>query len=106
AGPSGPRRPPAPTALRGPYHLPMDLGLAGARALVGGGSGGLGGAIGAALAAEGANVALVARPSDRLEAAVAAATGPGSTIAVPTDLATADGPAAAVAATVEALGGL
>ena len=84
----------------------MDLGLAGARALVGGGSGGLGGAIGAALAAEGANVALVARPSDRLEAAVAAAPGPGSTMAVPSDLATTDGPAAAVAATVEALGGL
>jgi 3-oxoacyl-[acyl-carrier protein] reductase len=81
----------------------MDLGLDGARALVGGGSGGLGGAIAAALAAEGARVALVARPSDRLDDAVAQT--PGS-IAVPTDLSTTEGPAAAVAATVEALGGL
>ena len=49
----------------------MDLGLQGARALVGGGSGGLGGAIGFALAAEGARVGLVARPSERLERAAA-----------------------------------
>ncbi len=81
----------------------MDLGLDGARALVGGGSGGLGGAIGAALAAEGARVALVARPSDRLDDA--AARTPGS-IAVPTDLSAADGPSAAVATTLAALGGL
>jgi 3-oxoacyl-[acyl-carrier protein] reductase len=81
----------------------MDLGLDGARALVGGGSSGLGGAVGAALAAEGARVALVARPSDRLEAAVAGV--PGS-VAIPADLATADGPVRAVAATVAALGGL
>jgi 3-oxoacyl-[acyl-carrier protein] reductase len=81
----------------------MDLGLEGARALVGGGSGGLGGAVGAVLAAEGARVALVARASDRLEAAVAAT--PGS-IAVAADLATPDGPAQAVAAAVEAFGGL
>jgi 3-oxoacyl-[acyl-carrier protein] reductase len=81
----------------------MDLGLDGARALVGGGSGGLGGAIGAALAAEGAGVALVARPSDRLGEAVART--PGS-FAVPTDLSAADGPSTAVATTVERLGGL
>ena len=81
----------------------MDLGLEGARALVGGGSGGLGGAVGAVLAAEGARVAFVARASDRLEAAAAA--NPGS-IAVAADLATADGPARAVAMTVEAFGGL
>jgi 3-oxoacyl-[acyl-carrier protein] reductase len=81
----------------------MDLGLDGARALVGGGSGGLGGAIGVALAAEGARVALVARPSDRLDAAVARTPG---AIAVPADLATADGPAGAVADTVAAFGGL
>lgn len=81
----------------------MDLGLDGARALVGGGSGGLGGAIGGALAGEGARVALVARPSDRLDAA--AARTPGS-IAVPADLSTADGPSAAVASAVAALGGL
>lgn len=84
----------------------MDLGLTGARALVGGGSGGLGGAIGAALTAEGAQVALVARPSDRLDAAVASVPGPGAAIAVPADLSTPDGPGAAVEATVAALGGL
>jgi 3-oxoacyl-[acyl-carrier protein] reductase len=81
----------------------MDLGLDGARALVGGGSGGLGGAIGGALAAEGARVALVARPSDRLDEA--AVRTPGS-IAVPTDLSAEDGPSTAVAAAVDALGGL
>ncbi len=81
----------------------MDLGLDGARALVGGGSGGLGGAIAATLTGEGARVALVARPSDRLDAAVGELAG---AVAVPADMATPDGPAAAVAATVEALGGL
>lgn len=84
----------------------MDLGLDGARALVGGGSGGLGGAIGAALTAEGARVALVARPSDRLDAAVAGLPGPGDGVAVAADLATPEGPADAVARTVAALGGL
>lgn len=84
----------------------MDLGLDGARALVGGGSGGLGGAIGVALAAEGARVALVARPSDRLDAAAAALPGPGSGIAVGADLSTPDGPASAVTAAATALGGL
>jgi len=81
----------------------MDLGLAGARALVGGGSGGLGGAIAAALADEGARVALAARPSDRLDAVVAGIDG---AIATPSDFATPDGPAAAVAAAVDAFGGL
>ena len=81
----------------------MDLGLDGARALVGGGSGGLGGAIGAALAAEGARVALVARSSARLDDAAAAIPG---ALAVPADLATPDGPRAAVEGTVAALGGL
>ena len=81
----------------------MDLGLDGARALVGGGSGGLGGAIGGSLAAEGARVALVARPSDRLDAAAASIPG---AHAVAADLGTREGPAAAVAGTVAALGGL
>ena len=81
----------------------MDLGLGGARALVGGGSGGLGGAIAAALTGEGARVALAARPSDRLDTAVGRLAG---AIAVETDLATPDGPAAAVADTVNAFGGL
>lgn len=81
----------------------MDLGLEGARALVGGGSGGLGGAIAAALTGEGARVALASRPSDRLDAAVGRLAG---AIAIETDLATPAGPAAAVARAAEALGGL
>jgi 3-oxoacyl-[acyl-carrier protein] reductase len=81
----------------------VDLGLDGARALIGGGSSGLGLAVGSVLAAEGARVALVARPSDRLDAAVAAT--PGS-IAAAADLSTADGPVRAVEAAVGALGGL
>jgi 3-oxoacyl-[acyl-carrier protein] reductase len=80
----------------------LDLGLEGARALVAGGSGGLGGAVGDALAAEGARVALVARASDRLTDRAAAIGG----LAVPADLSTPGGPAAAVAATVAAHGGL
>jgi 3-oxoacyl-[acyl-carrier protein] reductase len=80
----------------------MDLGLTGHRALVGGGSGGLGGAIATALRAEGVAVALVARESARLteQAARLGAT------AVPADLSTSDGPAAAVTRAVAALGGL
>ena len=81
----------------------MDLGLEGARALVGGGSGGLGGAIAAALSGEGAHVALMARPSDRLDAAVGRLAG---AIAIGEDLASPDGPARAVATAVERLGGL
>ena len=61
------------------------------------------GAIAAALTGEGARVALAARPSDRLEAAVGRLAG---AVAVDTDLSTADGPATAVDRTVEALGGL
>jgi 3-oxoacyl-[acyl-carrier protein] reductase len=80
----------------------VDLGLGGARALVGGGSGGLGGAVAEALAGEGAQVALVARASDRLTKRAAAL----DALAVPADLSTADGPARAVAATVDGLGGL
>jgi len=81
----------------------MDLGLDGARALIGGGSGGLGGAIAAALTGEGARVALVARPSDRLDAAVGRLAG---AVAVDTDLATPDGPGSAIDRTVAELGGL
>jgi 3-oxoacyl-[acyl-carrier protein] reductase len=80
----------------------MDLGLTGARALIGGGSGGLGGAIAAVLRAEGAEVGLVGRPGERLDAAATRL----DALAVPADLATADGPAAAVAAVVETFGGL
>lgn len=80
----------------------MDLGLTGARALVGGGSGGLGGAIADVLRAEGADVGLVARPSARLDAAASRL---GAT-AVPADLSTPDGPARAVEVAVAAFGGL
>lgn len=80
----------------------MDLGLAGARALIGGGSGGLGGAIAEILHAEGATIALTARPSDRLDTTAARL----DSLAVPADLATPDGPAGAVAAAVSAFGGL
>ncbi len=80
----------------------MDLGLTGHRALVGGGSGGLGGAIAAVLRAEGVAVALVARESPRLAAAASRL----DAVAVPADLSTPDGPAAAVTGTVAALGGL
>jgi 3-oxoacyl-[acyl-carrier protein] reductase len=81
----------------------VDLGLDGARALIGGGSSGLGLAVGTAVAAEGGRVALVGRPSAKLERASAGV--PGS-LAVGADLSTADGPASAVERAVEAFGGL
>jgi 3-oxoacyl-[acyl-carrier protein] reductase len=80
----------------------MDLGLTGARALIGGGSGGLGGAIAATLRAEGAVVGLVSRPSERLTAEAKRM----DALAVPADLSTPDGPAGAVAAAVSVFGGL
>ena len=80
----------------------MDLGLEGARALVGGGSSGLGAAIGTSLAGEGARVALTARGGERLETRASEIGG----LAIPTDLSTADGPAAAVETAVAAFGGL
>ena len=80
----------------------MDLGLSGLRALVGGASSGLGAAIATELATEGARVALVARPGERLDRQAAAIGG----LAVGADLSTRVGPAAAVAASVETFGGL
>jgi len=80
----------------------VDLGLGGARALVCGGSAGLGRAVAEALAAEGARVAIAARPSDRLTSAAEAI----PAVAVPVDLSTADGPAQAVGAAAAHLGGL
>jgi len=80
----------------------MDLGLDGRRALVGGASSGLGRAIATQLVAEGARVALTARPGPRLEEAVSAVSG----LAVPADLSTTHGPADAVAGAVAGLGGL
>ena len=81
----------------------MDLGLDGARALIGGGSSGLGLAVGTVLSGEGARVALAARPSDRLDAAAAAVE---ASVAVGVDLESVDGPASAVQRAVETLGGL
>ncbi len=80
----------------------MDLGLDGARALIGGGSGGLGGAIATVLRAEGAQVGLVSRGGERLDSEAARL----GALAVPADLSTPDGPAAAVSAAVAAFGGL
>jgi 3-oxoacyl-[acyl-carrier protein] reductase len=81
---------------------PMDLGLTNRRFLVAGGSRGLGAAVARALAADGARLALAARPSDEL---TAAAEGLGAH-AVSADLSEADGPRSAVSAAVDALGGL
>ena len=80
----------------------MDLGLEGRRALVGGGGSGIGGGIATALAAEGARVALIGRTADRVSGAASALGG----IPVLADLATPDGPAAAVEEAVAGLGGL
>ena len=80
----------------------MDLGLEGLRALVGGGSSGLGAAIATVLAAEGARVAIAARPSDRLTDRAAAI----GALPIPADLSSADGPADAVAGAVHGLAGL
>ena len=80
----------------------MDLGLGGLRALVGGASSGLGRAIAAELAGEGAAVAVMARPGQRLDEAAAAI----GALAVPADLSTADAPGAAVRLATEQLGGL
>ena len=80
----------------------MDLGLDGRRALVGGGGSGIGGGIATALAAEGARVALIGRTADRVTDSAAALGG----IPVVADLATPDGPGAAVDAAVAGLGGL
>jgi 3-oxoacyl-[acyl-carrier protein] reductase len=78
----------------------MDLGIAGRRALVCGGSKGLGGAAALALAREGAEIVLVARGSEALAAAaaaIAAETGAKVTF-VSADLSVEDGIAAALAA--------
>ncbi|HEX5829082.1 MAG TPA: SDR family oxidoreductase [Candidatus Limnocylindrales bacterium] len=80
----------------------MDLGLAGRRALVGGGGSGIGNGIATVLAAEGARVALIGRTAERVERAALDLGG----IAVVADLSTPDGPADAVSRAVSGLGGL
>jgi 3-oxoacyl-[acyl-carrier protein] reductase len=91
----------------------VDLGLAGRRAIVTGGSKGLGKAIAAELLAEGASVAICSRHADELEAAAAelakvAASGAGSPalVAMPCDVTDPDQVAAFTEAAVTALGGL
>jgi 3-oxoacyl-[acyl-carrier protein] reductase len=79
----------------------MDLGIAGRWALVCAASKGLGKGCAKALAAEGVNVVITARGAEALEATAAEirATSPGvKVIAVPGDIATAQGRAAALAA--------
>jgi len=80
----------------------MDLGLGGLRALVGGGSSGLGAAIATSLREEGAAVGITARAGERLDQQASRI----GAIAIPADLATATGPASAVATAVDRLGGL
>jgi 3-oxoacyl-[acyl-carrier protein] reductase len=80
----------------------VDLGLSGARALTTGASSGLGAAVARSLSEEGARVAVAARQTDKLDA-LASEIG---VVPVGVDLSTPDGPAAAVSAAVEALGGL
>ncbi|MSP92797.1 MAG: SDR family oxidoreductase [Myxococcales bacterium] len=81
----------------------MDLGLAGKRALVFGASRGLGHAVAAALAAEGARVAIAARPSDRLEGARVRC---GAEVAVAVDLDQPGAAGGAVRAVTAQWGGL
>jgi 3-oxoacyl-[acyl-carrier protein] reductase len=80
----------------------VDLGLKGARALVGGASAGLGAACAEALAAEGAAVVVTARRADALGEVADRVGG----TAVVGDLSTHDGPAGVVESAVAQLGGL
>ncbi len=90
----------------------MDLGLAGRRAIVTGGSKGLGRAIAAELMAEGAAVAICSRHADELEATAAeltrqaAGAGAGRVLALPCDVTHPDQVSAFTAAAAAALGGL
>jgi NAD(P)-dependent dehydrogenase (short-subunit alcohol dehydrogenase family) len=86
----------------------MDLDLTGKRALVSGGSRGIGLAIGRALAAEGADVALLARGAEAVERAAADLAGRSgrTVIGVAADTGDDDSVTAAVAQVVERLGGV
>jgi 3-oxoacyl-[acyl-carrier protein] reductase len=83
----------------------MDLGISGKTALVAASTGGLGLAVAKALAAEGAKVAITGRRRERAEEIAAELQKEGhSAVAVQADLSTADGVAAAVERTIDALG--
>ncbi len=91
----------------------MDLGLAGRRAIVTGGSKGLGKAIAAELLAEGASVVICSRHADELEAAAAELTkqalngsASGEVTAIACDVTSPEQVVTFVAAAVAALGGL
>lgn len=85
----------------------MDLGLTGRAALVTGGSRGIGKAIALALAREGVRVCIVARGEAELAAAAKGLSQTGSEVAsLVADVATLEGAAAAVDATVRAFGAI
>jgi 3-oxoacyl-[acyl-carrier protein] reductase len=91
----------------------VDLGLAGRRAIVTGGSKGLGRAIAAELIGEGASVVICSRHGDELEAtaaeltkAAASASGSGTLVAMVCDVTNPDQVATFTAAAVNAMGGL
>jgi 3-oxoacyl-[acyl-carrier protein] reductase len=85
----------------------MDLGLAGRRALVTGGSRGIGRAIVEALADEGASVAFCARSADGVESAVAELSAGGRAVhGAAVDVADGDALRAWVTASAEQLGGI
>jgi 3-oxoacyl-[acyl-carrier protein] reductase len=84
----------------------VDLQLDGARVLVTGGTKGIGAAIVAEFLAEGADVAMCARTADDVEAAVAAAGGPGTLRGAVVDVAHRDEVFAWVDDVVAELGGI
>lgn len=85
----------------------MSITLTGTTALVTGASGGIGAATALSLAAQGANVALVARRKDRLDELVERIRGDGGTaLAIEADITDREQAAAAVDQTVAAFGGL
>ena len=86
----------------------MDLSMAGNRCIVTGGSRGIGAATAFALAAEGADVAIIARDESALRERATRIEASHGTRAIPiaADLSTADGVSASIAAAQETLGGV